>query len=233
MKHILLVCMILFGIFTPALSQAEITFEMEEISVGVLDEGKKIDLIFNFQNTGDKNLIIKKINTACGCVVSTLKKREYEPGETGTIEINYNSKGRFGRVNQQIIISTNTAKKFHRLTIIGKVIRNSYGSASIPTEMRKIEFGDVFIGEEYIKEFVMSNEGNRDFKIIKTSHSPEINVMFEKIRLTPKETCKITLRYTPKEAGEFNSLLFLETSALKGRHITIKILGNSAEKVGE
>jgi hypothetical protein len=233
MNKILLYFTLTLLLIIPVFSQAEMEFENEQLSVGVLDEGKKVDLLFNFENTGDQTLIIKKINTACGCVLSKLSKREYEPGEKGTIKINYNSKSRYGRVNQQIAVYTNTQKKYYRLTIVGTVVRNNYGSASVPMEMRRIDFGVVKAGEEYSSEVVMTNKGNRSFKIIKTTHSPEIITEFEKVKLLPNETCKISIRYRPKQLGEFGSLLLLETSALKGKHITVMIKAKVRTKVRE
>ncbi len=46
---------------------------------------------FKFTNTGDSLLKITKVSKTCGCTPFTLAKKEYAPGESGTLKVKYNS----------------------------------------------------------------------------------------------------------------------------------------------
>ncbi len=46
---------------------------------------------FPFTNTGDEVLHIERFHAPCGCSVPELPKRDYEPGESGVVEVRYTS----------------------------------------------------------------------------------------------------------------------------------------------
>jgi len=65
---------------------------------------------FKFTNTGDNVLKITKIQSTCGCTVAKLDKREYNPGESGSIEVTYRSSRGGGKVHKTIYVSSNDKK---------------------------------------------------------------------------------------------------------------------------
>lgn len=42
---------------------------------------------FPFKNTGHSNITINDMQTSCGCTIPSLEKRDYGPGEAGTIKV--------------------------------------------------------------------------------------------------------------------------------------------------
>ncbi|MHC4498922.1 MAG: M56 family metallopeptidase, partial [Planctomycetota bacterium] len=62
---------------------------------------------FKFTNIGDRLLKIKKIQSPCGCTVPKLNKKEYAPGESGTVKVTYKASKRAGSPRQHVYIHSN------------------------------------------------------------------------------------------------------------------------------
>ena len=60
------------------------------IDAGQIRVGPVLTRKFAFTNTANKPLTITEVRSSCGCLVPTLAKRIYEPGERGelTVEVN-------------------------------------------------------------------------------------------------------------------------------------------------
>lgn len=87
----------------------EMTFEEERIDFGQVVEGEKVVRLFEFENTGDAELLIFNVTAACGCTVpNNWPKTPVKPGEKGSIEVEFDSTDRVGQVTKKITISANT-----------------------------------------------------------------------------------------------------------------------------
>lgn len=117
-------CMIaLTSVFAQATDdkQAEIKFETTTHNFGTFPEKDgKVSCVFKFKNTGNASLIIHQAIASCGCTVPKYTKEPIKPGESGTIEIHYNGKGRNpGYFKKSITVRTNAKNKVTRLYIEG------------------------------------------------------------------------------------------------------------------
>ncbi len=74
---------------------------------GEIKEGETVTHTFHFKNTGTENLLIKRIETGCGCTTTEYDPKPVPPGEKGKIEIAFNSEGRYGRQYKEIRIFAN------------------------------------------------------------------------------------------------------------------------------
>lgn len=95
---------------------------------GKIGPGTKNTCEFKFTNTGDSLLKINKIQTTCGCTVPELAKKEYAPGESGTINVRYSSPKTQGAVTKHLYIHSNAQNNPKaRLTIkAGVVLKIAY-----------------------------------------------------------------------------------------------------------
>jgi len=85
-----------------------ITFTEEKINMGEVQQGPQVAGEFEFKNTGQSVLIIKKITAACGCTgLVADEKKEYQPGETGKIKFTFNTEGRSGINEKTITVESN------------------------------------------------------------------------------------------------------------------------------
>ncbi|MBS1599229.1 MAG: DUF1573 domain-containing protein [Bacteroidetes bacterium] len=77
---------------------------------GKIGEGRKLDVTFRFKNTGDKPLIIQKVQPSCGCTVAEQPNEPVLPGEEGVIKASFNSEGRIGINHKTLYVTANTKK---------------------------------------------------------------------------------------------------------------------------
>ena len=88
-------------------AKPEMTFEKKEYDFGEITQGDKVNYTFNFTNTGNAPLIISNARASCGCTVPSWPKEPIPPGDTGELEVVFNSAGKAGRQTKSIRISTN------------------------------------------------------------------------------------------------------------------------------
>ena len=101
---------------------AEITFDRTEYDFGKIAEGEKVGCIFKYENTGKDNLIIQNATGSCGCTVPRWSKEPTAPGESGQLEVIFDSSGRRGKQNKSVTVTSNTMDKVTILKITADII---------------------------------------------------------------------------------------------------------------
>ena len=123
MKRILLIiCLILNSV--PVLSQeniAEISFKETLIDYGTIENGDDGKKTFEFKNTGNSPLIFSRIFSSCGCTIPKKPEKPIQPGESGTIEVEYDTK-RTGLFQKAITVNSNAKTPNVILRIKGEVL---------------------------------------------------------------------------------------------------------------
>lgn len=84
------------------------TFEKMKHNFGTVTEGEKVRHAFKFKNTGEQVLIIADAIASCGCTIPKFPKRPIPPGGEGEIEVEFNTSGRPGHQQKNVIIKANT-----------------------------------------------------------------------------------------------------------------------------
>jgi Protein of unknown function (DUF1573) len=92
----------------------------------VLDYGKIIQnsngiRLFSFINEGDAPLLITNVKTTCGCTVPSYSKAPILPGESGEIQIRYNT-NRLGAFTKTITVMSNAEGGNKILKIKGHIV---------------------------------------------------------------------------------------------------------------
>jgi len=101
----------------------KITFKSEVYDFGEVKPGTKNKCEFTFTNTGNAQLKIKNIRPTCGCTVAKLAKKNYAPGESGTIKAVYSTGTAAARVHKTINVSCNDRTRPRvSLAIKGKIV---------------------------------------------------------------------------------------------------------------
>jgi hypothetical protein len=89
---------------------AEITFDRIFHDFGNVEEGQIAKTIFTFTNTSKNDLYIVDARGSCGCTVPKYPKNvAIKPGETGEIEVNFDTTGRPNLQQKMVKVSANTA----------------------------------------------------------------------------------------------------------------------------
>lgn len=94
---------------SPDTSLPILEFKENEYKIGELKLGEKVDMVFEYKNTGEADLIIEVV-TACHCTTFEYSEEPLKPGETAEIFATYNTavKGKTGVFREAINIICNT-----------------------------------------------------------------------------------------------------------------------------
>jgi hypothetical protein len=199
-----------------------IKFKNATVDFGEVTSGKVIDILFEFENTGNETLTIKNIIPACGCTTANMAKREYKPGEKGTISSKFNTSGYNGKVVKTITVTSNDPEAPEtRLTMKGTVTIKDFAQASIRPE--EIDFAAVAVGKTYVRTLNLNNSGNQDLRIIEISCSPEVSLEFSANAVAPKKSTEITLKYRPFDHGSFNNLVKIRTNDYRNPYVFVRL----------
>tara|TARA_B100000963_G_C22234425_1_gene497222 strand:- start:83 stop:496 length:414 start_codon:yes stop_codon:yes gene_type:complete len=115
-----IILLISFFIFSQE-KQAEIKFEVTTIDYGEVEfesDGKRV---FKFKNVGTAPLIFKRISSSCGCTIPKKPEKPIEPGDSGEIEVEYDTK-RVGIFMKAISVVSNSKNSSIVLRIKGEVL---------------------------------------------------------------------------------------------------------------
>ena len=99
-----------------------IVFEADFHNFGEISEGTVAEHVFTFTNEGDGPLIISNAQGSCGCTVPIWPRNPIAPGEKGEIKVSFNSKGRAGKQDKRVTLTTNAVPQTKVLNITSTVI---------------------------------------------------------------------------------------------------------------
>lgn len=97
-----------FGSFAQT-SGPKIEFKSSVIDYGEILRGSDGIRIFTFVNKGDKPLEITKVYSSCGCTIPKKPEAPIPPGETGEIQVKYDT-NRLGPIRKTITVNSNSAE---------------------------------------------------------------------------------------------------------------------------
>lgn len=123
MKKVILVLFV--GLMSLGLTaqekKAAIQFETDVVDYGEVAHGADGVRKFKFTNTGDDVLIIARVYSSCGCTIPKKPEDPIQPGESGEIEVKYDTK-RVGPIRKTITVYSNASEVPHALKIKGTVL---------------------------------------------------------------------------------------------------------------
>lgn len=99
-----------------------IEFRETEFNLGTLIHGEKVSHTFAFTNTGGSNLVLSNVDADCGCTSPNWTRDPVRPGETGSVEIVFDSRNRSGEQEQVVRVFSNTQPNYTDLTIRCNVV---------------------------------------------------------------------------------------------------------------
>lgn len=103
-------------------SNASIAFENPVYDFGKIKEGDKVTYDFKFKNAGTDPLIITNASTSCGCTVPDWPHEPIAPGASAIIKVVFDSAGKTGMQNKQVLITSNSTIPTTELFLKGEVL---------------------------------------------------------------------------------------------------------------
>ena len=73
-----------------------------------IKEGKVLEIVYRFKNTGTKPLVVQDVQASCGCTVPEKPEKPILPGEEGLIKAKFDSKGKPGPQSKTLTVTANT-----------------------------------------------------------------------------------------------------------------------------
>ena len=109
--------------FNSAIAQkaAKMEFKSETLDYGEIKKGSDGVRVFEFTNTGDIDLVITNVTSSCGCTIPKKPDGPVKPGESGKIEVKYDTR-RVGPIRKTVTVYSNAEEPTKALKIKGRVI---------------------------------------------------------------------------------------------------------------
>jgi hypothetical protein len=170
----------------PRTSGPRITFEKIVHNFAQVDPGGDYICEFVFANTGDSALKITNVRVSAPCCMRySLARKEYAPGEKGTLTVNYHAPQRAGSAKHAVFVSSNDqASPKVNLTIKANILMK------VACEPKELKF---LLKDEEVScpEIILTSIDGKPFAI-KSFRSPDncITASFD----SSKEATKFTLQ---------------------------------------
>lgn len=113
---------ILFILFSFCVfSQPIASFEKKQIDFGTVTEGTICKYTFKFRNTGNKPLIIYKVDVTCGCTTPRWSS-PIKPGDTSSVYVELNTSFKTGYLAKGVNLTVNADDPEVNLVLIANVV---------------------------------------------------------------------------------------------------------------
>jgi len=99
----------------------EMTFATKDHDFGTIEADSKVNYSFTFKNTGQADLIITRAVGSCGCTIPEYPKDPIKAGESGKIDVSFNSANKHGNQQKSVTIYTNTKAGVESLYITASI----------------------------------------------------------------------------------------------------------------
>jgi hypothetical protein len=102
---------------------AQLTPEEQVFNYDTVVEGAVIVHTFTFTNTGTADLLLADVSSGCGCTVPQQWTRDLiPPGDGGSIDVTFDTRGWSGNVDKRITAVTNGEPSVVRFVLNGHIL---------------------------------------------------------------------------------------------------------------
>lgn len=99
----------------------EMTFATKDHDFGLIEADSKVYYSFTFKNTGKADLKISRAVGSCGCTIPEYPEEPIKVGESGKIDVSFNSAHKHGNQQKSVTIYTNTKAGVESLSITASI----------------------------------------------------------------------------------------------------------------
>jgi len=132
----------------PTTRGADITLEVEERDFGTIWDFQPVTTTFPFTNTGSKTLVINRLQAGCGCTTPIADKTVLQPGETGTITVTFDPKGKSNKQDKKVTIFSNSVRNPEKAFWI-----RSYVNQFVDVTNKFLNLNEMTLGQPHSIEF--------------------------------------------------------------------------------
>ncbi len=110
---------------------ASVMFEKERHAFGKVKQGDMVKYSFKFTNNGTTDLKIFDVKASCGCTVPSWPKNPLKPGESGTIDVKFNTAGKMGKQKKSVTVYSNIGEAPNNFKVL--YLEGEVTSPTLPT----------------------------------------------------------------------------------------------------
>lgn len=218
MKKILtiLVAILITGTYTLlAQNSAGFSFEKTVHDFGrIKEEGGKVSYKFVFKNTGKKPIIIKNVESTCGCTTPGWSRAPIVPGKEGFVSAQFDPHQRPGAFSKQIKIHNNLTTQPIVLEVKGNVVPKKKEIADIyrhklgdiRLRSRHVAFARMFNTQTKTQSVDFINDSDKPVTVTLDPRyeRPHLKVIISPKTVAPKKTGKITVTYDAAKKNKWD-----------------------------
>jgi len=139
----------------PAIEFKNTLFDFGEIRQDELAHG-----VFTFENRGNESLVIENLSTSCSCTAAVVSATTVPPGESGGIRASFHPGNRRGRQTSAISVHSNDKQAPETRLILTGIVK-----AGVQWSPRRIDFGQIPMGQRVARRVVFLDDGSEDLNI--------------------------------------------------------------------
>lgn len=178
---------------SPRIQLNETSFDFGEVALN-----EKATHRFIFQNTGAVPLEILEIKSSCRCTTARVSSQTIEPGASGSLEVTFDSTGRFGLEKKGVRFRTNDPlhPKVH-LQI------KAFVKGDFEVSPRSFVFRDVTIGQAFVQTMTVTTVNPGAFHVVDVQSSSKhfVPTLTETKTGDGKQTYLIQVKLNPPMTG--------------------------------
>jgi hypothetical protein len=121
---------------------ADISLEWEERDFGTIWDFESVTTTFPFTNTGSKTLVLSRLQAGCGCTTPIADRTILQPGESGTITVTFDPKGKANKQDKKVTIFSNSVKNPEKAFWIRSTVRTFVDVKNKFLNLNQMELGN-------------------------------------------------------------------------------------------
>jgi len=225
-------CLFLFlssGLVSSAMAQGVIKFEVESFDFGTVEEGNKADKTFTFKNTGNQPIILSNVQASCGCTTPNWTREPIMPGQSGKIDVSYNSAGRPGAFNKTITVTSNATEPSKVLTIRGNVVSDPANEPKMTISRTSVALGKIKKGEAVTYKISFKNDGKQQLQVHNLTSKCNCVKLVGRATAEAGQTQELEIVITPTQTGAFEDDIVIYTNSRSAATTNVKLTGTVVE----
>ena len=201
-----------------AQNSATFSFEKTTHDFGrVKEDGGKVNYIFKFKNNGKQPIIIKNVESSCGCTTPEWSKTPVLPGKEGFVSAEYDPIDRPGSFDKQITVHNNITAQPIILEIKGDVIPKKkevsdiyrYKIGDIRLKTNHIAFARLFNTQTESQTVDIFNDSDKAITITTDplNLTKHISIVANPKVLPAKQAGSLTVTYNATKKNDWGYLI--------------------------
>ncbi|MCR5890428.1 DUF1573 domain-containing protein [Hymenobacter sp. J193] len=83
-------------------------YPQDNLSFGTRPSGGIVEASFTLKNMGADPVIIRDVQSSCGCTVAQFNRQPLKMGNSRTLVVRFNTDGRIGQQNTKVVVRSNS-----------------------------------------------------------------------------------------------------------------------------